>query len=233
VFERRKAVKAKTRRAEEPTGATEERPAEERLAEEHLAGQEVVDAREVLTLSTMCVCGHTRRDHTGLRMEVNGRCLECGCEVFRRAGEVPGSYEQMTERIRAALDQVERLQETVAGSRARVSDEGLGREEWLALRREFCGEEALQLTSVDVGESSDVNLDFAGAELPPSSPELRIRHSRCATIVTVERLALYVGAQDAMLVLALGDLPIQRWRVLWRGTLSTQGSPSLGPEQPS
>lgn len=228
MFEKRKAVKAKTQRDEEPAGA-----AGERLAEERLAGEELADAQEALTLNTMCACGHTRRDHTGLRMEVNGRCLECGCEVFRRASEAPGPYEQMTERIRAALDQVERLQETVAGPRAQVSDEGLGREEWLALRRELCGEDALQLTSVDVGESSDVNLDFAGAELPPSPPQLRIRHSRRATIVTIERLALYVGAQEAMLALALGDFPIQRWRVLWRGTLSTQGSPPPGPEQPS
>jgi hypothetical protein len=40
-------------------------------------------------LASSCVCGHTRRAHTGLRMEVNGRCLECECREFQAPQDVP------------------------------------------------------------------------------------------------------------------------------------------------
>ena len=60
-------------------------------------------------------------------MEVTGPCLECGCEEFRRARAAPESHEQMMEKIRAALDQVERLQEIVARLRAQLSDGALNR----------------------------------------------------------------------------------------------------------
>jgi hypothetical protein len=83
-----------------------------------------------LTLGTICECGHTRKYHRGLRMEVKGCCLECDCEEFMRAPAAPDSSAQMTENIRAALVQVERLRQSVASLRVQLSDQPLnGRSE--------------------------------------------------------------------------------------------------------
>jgi hypothetical protein len=99
------------------TGQPEERPAPEQLAREDAA-----PPREELTLSTICACGHSRKYHMGLSMEVKGRCLECGCAEFMWA--VPESPEQIMERIRAGLDQVQRLRESVASLCDQLGDEG-------------------------------------------------------------------------------------------------------------
>jgi ferric-dicitrate binding protein FerR (iron transport regulator) len=63
-------------------------------------------------------------------MEVNGRCLACDCEEFRRASETPESHEQMLERARAALARVERLEETAVALRAAQHPAGNGRRSW-------------------------------------------------------------------------------------------------------
>jgi hypothetical protein len=202
--------------AEEPRAG--ESPAVEMAAGERSAREGATQTQEALTLSTMCACGHTRRDHHGLRIEVTGPCLECDCEEFARADETPESRERMMDRIRAGLEQVERLQEIVAGLPTKVNGEVLNRQQWLALRHDFCGEELVHSINVQVGDGGGVNLDFAGAELP-SAAQLRIRHCRRATIVSIQRVGLYVGVKEAMLVVALGDDPIERWEVLWRGKL--------------
>ena len=95
MLRKRRAAKAKAQLDEELTFPAEEPPPEALSAER-------------FTLTTMCPCGHTRKDHMGLRMEVKGRCLECDCEEFTRACETWG-HEQMMERIQAALARVERL----------------------------------------------------------------------------------------------------------------------------
>lgn len=66
-----------------------------------------------LTLSTLCTCGHPRKDHRGLRMDVRGACLTCECDEFDMVSDT-------LERLRAALAQAERLQETAALLRARM-----------------------------------------------------------------------------------------------------------------
>jgi hypothetical protein len=122
VFEKRRAAKAKAQLDEEPTGLSKEPP-----AEWFARRKGDVPAQEALIVSTMCACGHTRKDHMGLQMEVKGRCLGCDCEEFRRASETPESHEQMMERVRAALARVERLQEAVVGLRAAQHPAGNGR----------------------------------------------------------------------------------------------------------
>ncbi len=93
--------------------------------------EEPTQAEETLTLSMTCTCGHTRRDHRGLRMEVCGDCLECDCEEFTRARAAPDSddADEQAMKIRAALDQVKRLHEIVARLRAQLSNEPLNRGE--------------------------------------------------------------------------------------------------------
>ena len=112
-------------------GTAESRPTADASAEDGLASERAPDARQALTLTTPCACGHTRRDHRGLRIEVMGSCLECGCEEFRIAEESPDSHEswgsrdQTMRRIRTALERVERLQEMATRLRnrgARSSD---------------------------------------------------------------------------------------------------------------
>jgi hypothetical protein len=95
----------------------EQSPVGKRFAREQAAR-----AEEPLTLATFCACGHTRKDHRGLRMEATGPCLECDCEEFRRARAEPQSREQMTDEIHAALDQVQGARETLASLRGLLGD---------------------------------------------------------------------------------------------------------------
>ena len=85
-------------------------------------------AEEVFTLSTMCACGHPRQTHRGLRMEVAGPCLECGCDEFgpvdRAPRSQPRSQAQMIQEIRARIDQVERLKEIVLMLHAHLDGKG-------------------------------------------------------------------------------------------------------------
>lgn len=71
------------------------------------------------TLSTMCACGHKRKDHRGLSIETKGSCLACACEEFRppRGAHEP---DEQVEKIRAALDQIESAQALVARLRAQL-----------------------------------------------------------------------------------------------------------------
>jgi hypothetical protein len=81
------------------------------------ARQGEVAAQKGRTLDTICACGHTRRDHTGLRMEVDGRCLECGCGAFTVAGERQDASEEMIARMQAAIARVERIRDLAEGLR--------------------------------------------------------------------------------------------------------------------
>jgi hypothetical protein len=71
------------------------------------------------TLSTMCACGHKRKDHRGLRIEAKGSCLECGCPEFRPPRAAQERYDRV-EKIRAALDQIEGAQAIVARLREQL-----------------------------------------------------------------------------------------------------------------
>jgi hypothetical protein len=82
---------------------------------------EAPDPQETLGLTTVCECGHKRKDHRGLRIQAKGPCRECGCEEFRPPSSAPESRDETTERIRAALDQVEGLQAIVASLRAQLT----------------------------------------------------------------------------------------------------------------
>jgi hypothetical protein len=95
---------------------------EQSQVEKHFAREQTVPAEGPLTLATSCACGHTRKDHQGLRMEATGRCLECSCEGFRRARADPQSREQMTDEIHAALDQLHGAREILASLRALLGD---------------------------------------------------------------------------------------------------------------
>jgi predicted nucleic acid-binding Zn-ribbon protein len=108
-------------------------PVDQLAAKETVARENATPALEPLTLATMCLCGHTRNYHRGLRMEATGRCLECGCQEFRRASAAepthaaeptydPQSFDQMVRRIRTALEQVRQAREIAASLRARLSN---------------------------------------------------------------------------------------------------------------
>jgi hypothetical protein len=112
MFQKRRAATVHAQRDEQPTGLAEGPPADERSARE----EDTLD-QGALTLSTMCACGHVRRDHRGMRMEVCGPCVECDCDEFRPVSET-------LHRLRALLAQVERLQETAAGFRTPVNGAG-------------------------------------------------------------------------------------------------------------
>jgi hypothetical protein len=112
MFRKRRAANAKARRHEElGDGWAQELPRSRLPPDERSAQKENLPAQKERTLDTMCACGHTRRDHTGLRMDVDGRCLECDCGEFREASETPESHGEMMQRMRAAIGQVERMQE--------------------------------------------------------------------------------------------------------------------------
>src|ERR1700688_2043013 len=78
------------------------------------------------TLSTMCACGHKRKDHHGLRIEAKGSCLECGCPEFRPPRAAQERYDRI-EKSRAALDQIESAQAIVARLRAQLEAGGSDR----------------------------------------------------------------------------------------------------------
>jgi len=97
-------------------------PVEQARAQERLVREQAVGSADPLTLATMCECGHTRKDHRGLRMEATGPCLECDCEEFRRARARSRSHEQMSNEIHDALDQLHSAREILAGLRALLSN---------------------------------------------------------------------------------------------------------------
>jgi hypothetical protein len=65
------------------------------------------------TLSTLCRCGHPRREHTGLQIDYDGRCLECDCRRFVSAEDTAGGREEILHRIDAAIAHVGRLHDLV------------------------------------------------------------------------------------------------------------------------
>src|SRR5271165_2036630 len=72
------------------------------------AAEPQVDRCRAITLDTPCVCGHTRREHMGLRMEAKGRCLDCACQEFDEP-DGAGKTEMMLARINQAIERVDRL----------------------------------------------------------------------------------------------------------------------------
>ena len=109
---KRRAANAKTRRREELADhCARELSPTELPPDERFARKKDRPAPKERTLDTMCACGHTRRDHTGLRMDVDGRCLECDCAEFRQASETLELHGETMQRMRATIAQVERLQE--------------------------------------------------------------------------------------------------------------------------
>jgi hypothetical protein len=118
MFRRRRATGAEAQREQqavdrEAPGLADGRPLPT-APEAHLGE---VAVREPRTLDTVCSCGHTRRDHTGLRIEIDGRCLECGCPAFTSAGERQNAPVEVIERMQAAIARVERIQELAEGLR--------------------------------------------------------------------------------------------------------------------
>ena len=87
------------------------------------ARQGEVAAQERRTLDTMCACGHTRRDHTGPRMEVDGRCRECDCDKFTEVNAAQAD-DELLQRMRAMVARVERMQRLAIGLRAGWSPAG-------------------------------------------------------------------------------------------------------------
>ena len=119
MFGKRRAANAKARRHEELADHwAPELPLGGLPPDVRSARKENLPAQKERTLDTMCACGHTRRDHTGLRMDVDGRCLECDCAEFREASETPELHVEMMQRIRAAIAQVERMHEICGRLRA-------------------------------------------------------------------------------------------------------------------
>jgi hypothetical protein len=119
MFGKRRAANAKARRHEELADRwAQELPLSGLPPDESFAPKENLPAQKERTLDTMCSCRHTRRDHTGLRMDVDGRCLECDCAEFREESEAPELHEEMMQRMRAAIAQVERMQEICGRLRA-------------------------------------------------------------------------------------------------------------------
>jgi hypothetical protein len=128
---KRKDARTTTGLSQQPTVLSVDAPGKDAAGENGLAREQPEQTREPLTLGTMCVCGHARREHRGLRMQATGPCLECDCEQFARENEPAGSdepeaaesdeaaesEEQLLDRIRAALERVERMQETIARMR--------------------------------------------------------------------------------------------------------------------
>ena len=112
MFRKRRATRAQAQEDEQPTGLAEDPPGGERSVRE-----EETPGEDALTLSTMCACGHIRKDHGGMRMEACGPCLVCDCDEFRPVNET-------LEKLRALLTQVERLQEIAGSLRGQMNDEG-------------------------------------------------------------------------------------------------------------
>jgi hypothetical protein len=119
MFGKRRAANAKARRHEELADRwAQELPLSGLRPDERFARKENPPAQKERTLDTMCACAHARRDHTGMRMDVDGRCLECDCAEFREASEAPVLHGEMMQRMRAAIARVERMQEICGRLRA-------------------------------------------------------------------------------------------------------------------
>jgi hypothetical protein len=104
VLIRRKRALETAEYTEEPTPSVGEA-----LGPEHAPGEPEADEPDPLTRYTPCVCGHTRLEHMGLRIEVEGRCLECSCEKFTRTKALPQTDAQTLPRLQARIARVQRL----------------------------------------------------------------------------------------------------------------------------
>jgi hypothetical protein len=115
MFRRRRAAEVQAQREEQAAGREAPESIQGSASPDSVTDREEARARKKRTLDTMCSCGHTRRDHMGLRIEVDGRCLECGCEAFTAAREGDNGSEEMIERMQAAIAQVERIRQLAEG----------------------------------------------------------------------------------------------------------------------
>jgi hypothetical protein len=124
---KRRAANRRARRDEAlPEGVPENIPPGAVAADERFADEQELPVREVRSLDTPCACGHTRRDHTGLRMEVDGRCRECDCDKFTEVNAARPD-DELLQRMRAMVARVERMQRLAIGLRADWSPAGNGR----------------------------------------------------------------------------------------------------------
>ena len=94
--------------------------------EENRADAREDEAPETWTLETLCTCGHTRRDHTGLRLAFNGRCLVCDCEAFAGRSSPTQPDQDVLARVKAAIAHVERLEQIALGLRVERASSGGG-----------------------------------------------------------------------------------------------------------
>jgi len=92
----------------------------EQLAHELSAGGAIANGHREITLDSSCACGHTRRAHRGLRMDVKGPCLDCECQEFGQPG-TGKTDEETIARINTAIEHVERM---IAAARAVRADSG-------------------------------------------------------------------------------------------------------------
>jgi hypothetical protein len=95
--------------------------------EEGLADAHEDEAPESWTLETLCTCGHTRREHTGLRIAFNGRCLGCDCEAFTPRSRPTRPDDELLARVRGAIAHVERLEQIARGLTVDRASSGHGR----------------------------------------------------------------------------------------------------------
>ncbi len=115
MFTKRKEILPSLTPEEAPAG-----PGLERAEAELPATRPATNGHRVvaLTLDTWCLCGHTRREHTGMRMDAKGRCLECECEEFGQGQAGGDTDEETIARINAAIARVDHLIEAVAAVQA-------------------------------------------------------------------------------------------------------------------
>jgi hypothetical protein len=115
MFTKRKEVRRQPTPDELPAGMRLE------LAEPELPTTEPATnghGAAAITLDTWCLCGHTRREHMGMRMDAKGRCLECECEEFGQAQAAADTDAETVARINAAIERVDRLIEAAAALQA-------------------------------------------------------------------------------------------------------------------
>jgi hypothetical protein len=184
-----------------------------------------VEGDSSVTLDTRCSCGHQRRDHRGLRLEVRGPCLRCSCEEFGRGSAVPDADAAVLRRIQAGLEQIERLNEVVSKLRAGAKQKVLRRSEWLALQRDFCGEEIIDFAH---GMPLESGPDLDSASIASTRPQMRVWPGKRATVISIQdRIWLFARGEEAMVVVSEEDSPPETLRLLWRGKLSsTEETPS-------
>jgi hypothetical protein len=124
MFGRRRAASAQRNKSK--AREADMAPAREAFDGGHDEAPSEPGHRRERTLETVCTCGHPRRDHTGMRMEANGRCLRCACERFMSADDPPSEDEEILQRMRAMIERVESIQSITDAMRSHAGRVGAG-----------------------------------------------------------------------------------------------------------